>query len=137
MNFAATVIWILHILLVAWVIITPFTENEPMLVLHLIMLPFLWVHWLLNDDTCALTLMEQHLRGIDPSECAEKSFFYNLVSPVYKIQDASIRELSWIVSIVLWLITLSKIVKKPEMMRHMYEQIKQLFFERRSTEAAS
>ena len=124
MSFGANLIWLLHILLVVWIVVTPFTQNEPMLVLHLIMVPFLWFHWVLNDDTCALTLIEQKLRGIDPSECAEKSFFFNLVSPVYKIQDDSIRKLSWVISIVLWLVTLSKVMKRPSMITDIFTNAK-------------
>jgi hypothetical protein len=124
MGFGANVIWLLHILLVLWVVITPFTQNEPMLVLHLIMMPFLWFHWILWDDTCALTILEQKLRGIDPSECSEKSFFFNLVSPVYKIQDESVRKASWVISIILWLITLSKVMKRPGMIKEIFTNAK-------------
>ena len=124
MSIGANLIWVLHILLVIWLVVTPFTQNEPMLVLHLIMVPFLWFHWILNDDTCALTLIEQKLRGIDPSECAEKSFFFNLVSPVYKIQDDAVRKISWVLSIALWLVTLSKVMKRPSMIKDIFTNAK-------------
>ena len=120
MSVAANIIWILHMLLVVWVIVTPFTQNEPMLVLHLIMMPFLWFHWCVNDDTCALTLLEQKLRGLSPEECKEKSFFFNLVSPVYKIQDNEVRTVAWIASVTLWLVTLSKVLKRPAMIKDMF-----------------
>lgn len=124
MGIGANLIWLLHILLVVWLVVTPFTQNEPMLVLHLIMVPFLWFHWILNDDTCALTLIEQKLRGIDPSECSEKSFFFNLVSPVYKIQDDAVRKISWVLSIALWLVTLSKVMKRPSMIKDIFTNAK-------------
>lgn len=109
----ANVCWLLHIAFVLWVMVVPFTNNEPMLVLHLVVMPFLWFHWLLHDDTCALTLMERHLRGVSHDE----SFFHNLVSPVYKINDSDVRSASWVVSILLWLLTLSKVLKRPRMVR--------------------
>jgi hypothetical protein len=109
----ANVCWVLHVLFVLWVIVTPFTNNEPMLVLHLIVMPFLWFHWLLNDDTCALTLAERTLRGV-PSE---ESFFHNLVSPVYKIRDSDLRSASWAISVLLWLATLAKVLRRPDMIR--------------------
>lgn len=114
--FLANVCWLLHIAFVLWVLIVPFTRNEPMLVLHLIVLPFLWFHWLVYDDTCALTLMERHLRGVSHDE----SFFHNLVSPVYKIKDEHIATVSWVLSILLWLITLSKVLKRPAMVRDVF-----------------
>ena len=88
------------------------------------MLPFLWFHWILNDDTCALTLIEQKLRGLNPSECKKKSFFFNLVSPVYKIQDDAIRQAAWVASIGLWLVTVSKVMKRPAMVKDMFTNAK-------------
>lgn len=95
-----------------------------MLVLHLIMIPFLWMHWLLNDDTCALTLIEQKLRGLDASDCKKKSFFFNLVSPVYKIKDDGIRKAAWMASIGLWLVTVSKVMQRPAMVKDMFTNAK-------------
>lgn len=115
-TFLANVCWVLHMLFVAWVVIVPFTNNEPMLVLHLIVMPFLWFHWALSDDTCALTLMERHLRGVP----AEESFFHNLVSPVYKIRDADIRTISWFLSVALWLVTLYKVLRRPGMIKDVF-----------------
>ena len=98
-----------------------------MLVLHFIMMPFLWFHWLLNDDTCALTLIEQKLRDLDPSECKDKSFFFNLVSPVYKIQDSDMRRAAWVISVGLWFVTLSKVLKRPSMIKDMFTNAKRAF----------
>ena len=112
----ANVCWVLHMLFLLWVLIVPFTNNEPMLVLHLIVMPFLWFHWWLNDDTCALTLMERHLRGVE----SEESFFHSLVSPVYKIKDKDLRTVSWVLSVALWLITVSKVLKRPAMVRDVF-----------------
>jgi len=115
-EFLANVVWVLHLAFVAWMIIVPFTNNEPMLVLHLMIVPFLWMHWALNDDTCALTLAERHLRGVSSNE----SFFHNLVSPVYKIRDEDVRSVSWLVSVALWGLTLSKVLKRPSMVRDVF-----------------
>ena len=114
--FLANVCWVLHLLFVLWVLVVPFTSSEPMLVLHLMVMPFLWLHWLVNDDTCALTLMERHLRGVS----AEESFFHNLVSPVYKIRDGDLRSLCWLLSVLLWLVTLSKVLRRPGMIRDVF-----------------
>lgn len=120
----ATLVWVLHMAFVLWVVVVPFTNNEPMLVLHLIVMPFLWFHWLLNDDTCALTLLERQLRGVPSQE----SFFHNIVSPVYKIKDEQVRSLSWVLSVALWLLTLSKVMRRPGM-------VKDVFMGRRSSTA--
>ena len=112
----ANLCWVLHVLFVLWALVVPFTQNEPMLVLHLMIMPFLWFHWWMSDDTCALTLMERHLRGVS----SENSFFHNLVSPIYKIKDEDMRTVSWVVSVLLWLLTLSKVMQRPGMIRDVF-----------------
>ena len=91
------------VLFMAW---APFSSNRTALVLHLVLTPFLWLHWLLNDDTCALTMLEKKVRGLEDDS---KSFFYALVSPVYKVRDQQVRGLAWVLSVALWLVTLSRV----------------------------
>lgn len=105
-GLAAGLISALHwafVLFMAW---APFSSNRTALVLHLVVTPFLWLHWLLNDDTCALTLLEKKIRGLEDDS---HSFVYNLVSPVYKVRDADVRTVCWMLSILLWLVTLSRV----------------------------
>lgn len=105
-GLAAALISALHwafVLFMAW---APFSSNRTALVLHLVVTPFLWLHWLLNDDTCALTLLEKKIRGL---ESDSHSFVYNLVSPVYKVRDADVRVVCWMLSVLLWLVTLSRV----------------------------
>jgi hypothetical protein len=106
MNLAASLIWALHLGFVVFMVLTPFVGNRHALVLHALITPFLWLHWILNDDTCALTLLEKRLRGIDNDS---HSFFYNLVSPVYKVRDADVKTMCWVMSVLLWLVTLTKV----------------------------
>ena len=98
---AATIVWLLHAAFVAFMAWAPFSGHRPALLAHLAVTPFLWVHWLLNADTCVLTALERHFRGVD----ASGSFFHSLVSPVYKIPDADVRALAWIASVALWIKT--------------------------------
>lgn len=105
----ANLVKLLHVLFIAWVVITPFTHSKPLLVLHLIIVPFLWLHWAVNDDTCALTILECKLRGVDSS----RSFFHRLVSPVYKISNADAKSMAWAASVVLWLLTARKVMAHP------------------------
>lgn len=118
-EFAANIIWAVHIMFVLWFILTPFSSNEPMLVLHLFTGPFLWLHWATNRDECSLTMLEMKLRGI--TEC-KQSFFWNIVSPVYKIRDEDMRSGAWVISIILWLVTLTKILHRPGMVSDMFSQ---------------
>ena len=111
-SFAADLIWLIHIAFVAWYVLVPFFNSKPMLVLHLFTGPLLFLHWILNSDDCSLTLLEMKLRGID--DCKE-SFFWNLVSPIYKPKsDQTTRQMVWAISLLLWGITVVKVVKHPD-----------------------
>ena len=112
----ANIVWIVHVLFVAWVVVAPFSRDAFTLVLHLIVMPFIFLHWATNDDTCALTLLERRLRGVD----ADHSFFHNLVSPVYKIRDEQLRPALWCAALALWLITLSKVIRDPDLVRDVF-----------------
>jgi len=98
---------VIHCVFVLFMVWAPFSNNRAALVMHLLLTPCLWIHWLLNDDTCMLTLVERRLRGVENNE----SFFYALVSPVYKVRDENIRCLSWAASVGLWLVTLCRTSK--------------------------
>ena len=119
MELAANIVWLIHILFIIWFVITPFTNNVPMLTLHFFTGPFLWFHWITNRDECSLTLLEMKLRGIE--DCKE-SFMWSVVSPIYKPRtDDSMRQLMWLASILLWLVTLSKVLKNPHMITDVFK----------------
>ena len=114
MSWVANLIWVLHMAFCAWVALVPFTDLEPMLVLHLFIIPFLWLHWATNQNTCALTLIEKRLRGITDDD---KSFFFNLVAPIYTPDDVALKHAAWMATLVLWSITLWKVMRRPAMIR--------------------
>lgn len=126
-SILANLICIIHIIVVLFVIAVPFTNNDALLTLHFITLPFIWLHWMLNDDTCALTVLEATCRGMTIEEAKSgKSFFHNLVSPVYKIEDDDVRSIAWSVSIILWLVTAFKIAKRPSMLTDLFSNAKRM-----------
>lgn len=113
MNLAANLIWMLHIAVVIFYVVAPFTSCKPLLLLHAMTGVLLFTHWYLNSDDCFLTLLECKLRGIAYTE-RQESFFWNLVNPIYKFEsDAEVRRAVWVVSIALWLVTMAKIWNDP------------------------
>lgn len=93
----------LHLAVVLFVALTPFIlylrwdkfnaeTASLLLVLHVASCIVLMLHWFLANDDCFLTLVERHLRGVDTGE----SFIHSVVSPVYRIQDDTIRKICWI-----------------------------------------
>lgn len=100
----AFLIAILHIVLIIFVLFGPWVPNKHILMLYIMVIPFIHMHWITHNDTCALTLMECKLRGVHPTE----SFFHRLVSPVYKFQEAEENIFVWLVTFMLWLVAIYK-----------------------------
>lgn len=84
----ANVISLLHLGLVLWMIYTPLLDPSPHhVILHVIVSLFLLGHWAVGNTTCALTLIEKRVRGVQD----DKSFVHSVVSPVYDIPDPKLR----------------------------------------------
>lgn len=107
------IIIILHVLLVAFIFLTPFVGSNYFLLLHSIIVPFIMIHWILNDNTCALTIIEQQIRSqiygknISNDDC----FIGKLVKPVYDFKANNEDSTIFIYSctIFLWLICVIKL----------------------------
>ena len=105
MTWAATLVAVVHAGVLAFGVLAPFSTQDAVLAAYVLIMPLVWVHWVLNDDTCALTLLERRLRGLT---CDEESFIYRIVSPVYKIRDEQVRVVAWWGSALLWLVALAR-----------------------------
>lgn len=102
---AASLVAVLHALFLAWVLLAPWLPQWEMVVLHALVMPFLMLHWLLNDDTCFLTWLECRLRGVPTSG----SFVHSIVSPVYRLSETQASGLAWGLGLVLWGISLHRL----------------------------
>ncbi|ARF09548.1 hypothetical protein Indivirus_1_171 [Indivirus ILV1] len=102
----------LHTLFVIFVVITPFTNMNYFLMLHAIFLPFVMLHWICNDNTCVLTLIERNLRKkiygkVDEEDCIT----CRLIEPVYDFRKnyATFSIIIYAITIGLWFISLGKL----------------------------
>lgn len=76
----ANMIFVIHLLIMLFVILVPFFGNQDLLFLNFAMMLGILVHWMGSDSTCCLTILEQKLRGeSDPT----KTFFGKVMMPVY------------------------------------------------------
>ena len=91
------IIRLIHILFVAFMILVPFFGNKYLLRFHFILVPFLFIHWILNDNTCALTLLESKLTGVNTSD----TFIGRIVEPVYDISSRNI----YVITLALYFVT--------------------------------
>lgn len=129
MIILADLIWLLHILLIIFIIVVPFLPNIkwPILILHVAGVLSLLTHWILNNDSCALTLLECFLRGLDGDNCKKNSFMYQLIAPVYNIPENDLKPIIFWGTIFLGVVSFSRLYKnwdkiKTEML-FMYQQV--------------
>ena len=109
-------ITVLHLLVIIFIIGAPFSDSNYLMLMHSIIVPFILLHWVLNNNTCSLTLAEQYLRQkttgkpVNNDEC----FTYKFIAPIYDFnknhQDFSL--FSYSVTIALWAYSVSNLVGK-------------------------
>lgn len=103
----ATIIRIIHLMIIAFILVAPFSKLAPILLLNITGCWSLLVHWSANNDVCCLTLMEAKLRGIDYT----KGFLHQFVSPVYKITDDQISKIANYVVIISMLVSIYNLLE--------------------------
>jgi len=87
----------------------PFSDNNGLLFMHTIIVPFIVFHWIMNNNNCFLTMVENHIQKISHGVKQKKnnSFIYQFVSPIYDFnsnhQNYSVFIYSF--TIILWLIS--------------------------------
>jgi hypothetical protein len=140
-SMLADIIGYIHVLIRIFLIATPFVGNEYLLSLHLILVPFIMLHWLTNQTVCALTELEKivgegALRDdtifgqlLEPIY-RNKSWVGQAISPFYEIQDDETEKRAvWLALTGLWFITLMRLA--PTRFRQLAETLFKplLFFE--------
>lgn len=110
------IVMIIHFILVLFIIATPFTDSTFLLLMHGMIIPFIILHWLTNNNTCALTITEQFIRYQLYGEIPESgcTFIGQIIDPVYKFTENNKENVAIIytVTIILWIITMTKLRKK-------------------------
>jgi len=94
------IIFLLHTIFLLAILIIPFTNNRENLEFYSLLIPFLFFHWSVNDDTCALTQLEMSMTG----QKKEETFMGRLVGPIYKMPDDDINKFTKSIFFVLWAI---------------------------------
>jgi hypothetical protein len=110
------IVTVLHIIFVLFVVVVPFTSSNYLLFIHSIFIPFLLFHWIINDNTCALTIIERKLR----QQISGKDFVDDecitckLIEPVYDFRKnyETFTVIIYTVTISLWLISVYKLYSK-------------------------
>jgi hypothetical protein len=107
------IIIISHIIIVLFVILTPFTKSNYLLFMHSFILPFIMLHWVSNNDICALTALEKHIRKkLSENNTDLDCFTCRIINPVFNFDKKYENKFNYTVMIVLWIITLYKLHRK-------------------------
>jgi hypothetical protein len=99
----ANLIKCIHILLIVFLVLAPFTKDSLIICLNLIVMTGIMIHWSLNNQVCCLTEFEKLCRG---KECDSETFFGQLVGPVYTLNQQN--QIAWIVILFLFAFNLKK-----------------------------
>lgn len=107
---------IIHLIVIIFVLATPFTNSNYLLLLHLVVVPFIMLHWILNNNTCCLTVTEKYIRqkAIGTKINEEDCFSYQLIAPIYDFNKnhETFSTFIYVITISVWLVSVFKLSKK-------------------------
>ena len=103
-NLLANIISFIHGWILSFIIITPFIGEIQLVFLNTLFMFLVMLHWYMNNNICALTLIEKILRG---KRYDNETFFGQIFGKVYSIGNDS--KIYWIGIILLVIISLIKI----------------------------
>ena len=115
------IISFMHLLLIIFVIGVPILSNDLMLIiLHVWIIPFILLHWYLNDNKCMLVVIEKKMRekiyGEKHDIYDEDCISCKLIEPVYDfnktMEKLKLGNILCIITMTMWLISISKIQHK-------------------------
>jgi hypothetical protein len=107
---------IIHLVIIIFILTIPFSNSNYLMLLHIIVVPFIILHWLLNNNTCCLTVTEKYIRektlgnNVDSKDC----FTYKLIAPIYDFNKnhENFSMFIYTITICIWLISVYNISSK-------------------------
>ena len=111
----------IHAIFMVFILIAPFTNFELLLSYHFIIIPFLWMHWITNNDICALTFIESKITGED----MDSTYMASIINPIYQIKNRDF----YIITAVLFVITTYRLYSKYNfgLLRLSFNEVKKVF----------
>ena len=115
-EFMLQLITLVHILFILFIVVVPFTNSNYLLMLHVIVVPFMIAHWIINDNTCVLTIIEKKMRKEmygtepDPNDC----FTCRLIEPIYDFNKNhnALSAIIYGITISLWALSVYKLYSR-------------------------
>ncbi len=109
------IITLLHIIYIIFVVIVPFTNSNYFLFLHAILIPFMMFHWMCNNNTCAITLIEKTARKkLYNDDNKDDCITCKIIEPVYDFTNnyKKYSKIIYTITIILWFISMGKLFFK-------------------------
>ena len=113
-TFAIRFIQFLHLIYILFVTVSPFLNSPYLLMMHIIVVPFMVLHWIIGNNTCCLTLTERYFRGMKSNDSLEDCYTCRLIHPVFDVTKnrAQFRTFLYVSVIALWLISVFRLYRK-------------------------
>ena len=92
------IIFALHVIFLLMILIVPFTNNRRNLEFYSMVIPFIFYHWSVNDDTCALTQAEIAMTG----KSKDETFMGRLVGPIFIMEVNDVNKMTKTMFFALW-----------------------------------
>lgn len=110
----ADLIFFIHILMFLSVVIIPFTNNKILVLINLLFMMLILLHWIVNNNVCALTIAEKMIRGTQDDD---QTFFGNIFGKFYTFGKEE--RISWFVIIFLIIFSATMVIKDKTIQRIM------------------
>lgn len=109
-NVFASVVCVIHIIIIILILYIPiFSNSNYFIFVCSVLLPFIELHWIFNNNVCCLTEIEKKIRGIDDNE----SFINKIISPIYNFpKNKSFNFIYYIIINFLISICICKLINK-------------------------
>lgn len=104
MELLGDFILLIHLFILIFVVIVPFSGNQPLLLVNFSLLLAIAAHWAMNNTTCALTLLEKVVRGETDDK---RTFFGRVMDPVYSF--GSEKRITQVILFILIMINLKNL----------------------------
>lgn len=97
--FLSRMIYYIHAVILLVGVVIPFIGNNRQLEAYSFIIPILFFHWAMNDDTCFLTNVEEYLT----EQPKDRTFVGRVVGPIYNMSDDAIGKFIKSILFSLWI----------------------------------
>ena len=102
---AVTIIRLAHVVILLFIVMVPFTNNDILISYNFIFIIGMWMHWAMNSNVCVLSTMEHQLTGVKYSE----GFINNVLTPIFELPKNSNVYITWAVTAILFVVDVIKL----------------------------